>query len=522
MNTTSPLTCLAHLISGIAAVALLTTPTPLHAQNPATRPAPSGENTEVRIRETPPRQVRMFAGQSRLLDTPWPVKRVSINNPVIADVDVASPRRVQLVAKSPGTTEVTMWSETGQAWQAMLEVDADSHRLQTQLREMFPKSTLEVSHMGNVVVLKGVLPRAEQVPQLRRFMELANIEFLDTTTVAGVQQVQLQVRVAEVSRTALRALGFNAFVGGQDFFGGLQLGSSSAPFVPMNVGVPQNGTVTGNVPFQANTAFGTPASATLFGGFPGSDLQIFVQALAENQYMRILAEPTLVALSGSEANFLAGGEFPIPIAQLGGGGTTQISIEYKEFGVRLRFQPIVLGDGKIHLHVIPEISQLSDVGSVEVFGTHVPSVLTRRLETTLQLYSGQTFAIAGLINRTDDARNSRIPGLGDLPVLGALFRSIRYNRSETEMLVMVTASIVEPASTERVQPMPGSSHEPPNDWEFYGEGRLSSKAPAPLAPVHAEQIKRMGLTSLQGPGGWVSYDQPSNKLAGDGGVTAVR
>jgi pilus assembly protein CpaC len=407
-----------------------------------------------------------------------------------------------------------LWSERGEVWQALVEVEADVSRLQADLRKMFPDSTLEAQQIGKVVMIRGALARSEEVPQLHRFFELSKLEFVDATRVAGVQQVQLQVKVAEVSRTALRLMGVNALYTGSDFFGGIQLGSSTGAFTPMNVGIAKGGVIP-HPPITAITDIGVPPTATLFGGFPGSDLQVFIQALSENQYLRVLAEPTLVAFSGQEASFLAGGEFPIPIAQVGGGGTTEISIEYKEFGIRLRFRPTVLGDGKIHLKVMPEVSQLSDVGAVEVLGTRVPSVLTRRVETTLEVQSGQTFAIAGLIARLDNARNSRVPGLGDLPILGPLFRSVRYETNETELLVMVTASLVEPSSNNPDPAVPGVTHESPNDWELFVNGQLAGR-PAPLAPAQAKRLQSLGLDGLRGPGGWVSYDAPSNKLAGEG------
>lgn len=459
--------------------------------------------------------IAMTAGQTRILDAPWPVRRVSVNDPAIADVDVPDPRHVQIIAKAPGSTDLVLWSENGQNWRARIDVEADLRRLQGQLQKMFPGAALEVSQFGNIVVLKGVLPLAENVPQLRKFMELSKIQYIDATTVASLQQVQLQVKIAEVSRSAVRALGINAVYSGNDWFGGIQLGSSAAPFVPLNAGIP-NGALagTGNVPFQFLSATNVPTSATVFAGFPGSDLEFFIQALAENQYLQLLAEPTLVARSGQEASFLVGGEFPIPISQVGG-GTTEISIEYKEFGTRLRFRPDVLGDGRINLHVMPEISELSDVGAVEVFGTRVPSVLSRRVETTLELRSGQTCAIGGLINRADNARVSKIPGLGDLPLVGSLFRSTRYSQADTEMVVLVTVSLIDPISTERTPPLPGLLHEAPNSWELYIEGRLDHRRPPPLSPPHAEQLKRLGFHQLRGPGGWAMYERPVGALAGE-------
>ena len=464
--------------------------------------------------------IELIVGQSRILSTPWPVKRLSVTDPAIADVDLTTPSRLQIKGKSVGMTELTIWSERGESWQAKLEVKADVSRLQDQMRKLFNNDSLQVTQVDDVIAIKGTLAQTEDVAQLRQFLKLSDLRYLDLTTVAGLQQVQLQVKVAEVSRTALRLLGVNMFYGGNQWFGGTQIGSSAGPFTPMNVGIPSGTPISaagsGNLPFQALSDISVPQAATLFAGFPSSDLQVFVQALSENQYLRILAEPTLVARSGQEATFLAGGEFPIPIANQNG-GSTQISIEYKNFGVQLRFLPTVMGNGKIQLKLTPEISQLSDVGAVVVLGTRVPSLLTRRVQTSLDLQSGQTFVIAGLINQTDSAQASRIPGIGDMPVIGALFRSVRYQRNDTEMVVICTASLVEPSSNELDPMVPGDLHVVPNDWELYSEGRLQGRTKARVAPTQKERLEHLGLDRLRGPGAWAAYEDAPKTLASENG-----
>jgi pilus assembly protein CpaC len=225
--------------------------------------------------------------------------------------------------------------------------------------------------------------------------------------------------------------------------------------------------------------------------------------------MRILANPTLIALSGEEASFLAGGEFPIPVVQGGAGGglsTTAITIQYKEFGVRLIFRPVVLGDNVIRLRAMQEVSELTDIGALVIQGFSVPALRSRRAEATMELQSGQSFAMAGLLQHGDSAVTSRIPGLGDLPVLGPLFRSVRYRNSETELVILVTASLVEPMSLATAPPLPGATYVPPNDWELYVEGRIAGKAPARVDPASAEWLQRMGLDHLVGPGAWDSYE----------------
>jgi Flp pilus assembly secretin CpaC len=579
-------------------------------------------------------------GQSRLIKSPWPVLRISITDPTIADVEAITPNRVLFLGRKVGTTDVVMWSEREETWQLRVDVQPDLGRLRKELSALLPRSELAVTQSQDVVVISGrlstskqaeqleafleaseaatglqyvnmttvaprparvvttrpagpgqptvpegpyapgevpgeaeVLPaaeeflhpqeleeelgrllpgaalhveysrgvyvvtgtlrRAEQAERLRRYLNaLAGrteegttqyvsartqdqqpFRFVDMTTVAGVQQVMLQVRVAEASRTAIRAMGINALWSGHhesNFFGFSQPGPDGGGGLnPMSIG-PAGGVAAGpeNTPFTFNADVNVSPLTTLVLGFPRAELEFFIQALAENQYLRILAEPTLVAMSGEEASFLAGGEFPIPVVQgVGQGGGTSISIEFKEFGVRLRFRPTVLGENTIQLHVAPEVSDLSSQGAVEIQGFQVPSIVTRRAETTLELRSGQTFSMAGLLNRTNLGRSSRIPGLGDVPVLGALFRSVRYENRETELVVLTTAWLVEPLSTADSPPVPGVLHSMPNDWELYLEGRIEGSAPPKLSDADARWLEELGLDELTGPGAWVRHDE---------------
>ena len=214
--------------------------------------------------------------------------------------------------------------------------------------------------------------------------------------------------------------------------------------------------------------------------------------LVENQYLRLLAEPNLVALR-REASFLAGGGSDSRGAG-GAVGNASITNEYKEFGVQLKFRPVVLGDGKIRLSVNSEVSELSDIGAIEIQGFRVPAVVTRRALTTLEVSSGQTFAMAGLLSQSITAQVARTPGLSSLPIIGSLFRSTRYRRGETELLVMVTAVLVEPVNETVFPPLPGSDHVVPSDWELYSLGRIEGLAPARL---HGQR----GVVERQGPHG---------------------
>jgi pilus assembly protein CpaC len=239
-------------------------------------------------------------------------------------------------------------------------------------------------------------------------------------------------------------------------------------------------------------------------------MAFFLQALQENQYLRLLANPTLVALNGEEAGFLAGGEFPVPVVQGSGGGSggaSSISIEYKEYGIKLTFRPIVLGDGTIRLYASPEVSELDYANGTTVNGTTVPGILARKAETTIELKSGQSFVMAGLLSNSSNATNSSIPGLGNLPVLGPLFRSVRYQNKETELVILVTANLVEPLNIDpKTAPIPGFLHKAPSDWELYIDGNIESQDPAKLNAVEAEWLSRIGLSDLKGPGAWDTYD----------------
>ena len=248
---------------------------------------------------------------------------------------------------------------------------------------------------------------------------------------------------------------------------------------------------------------GLAVATTLFGGLPSSNLEVFLQALDENRYVRLLAEPNLVAVSGGEATFLVGGEFPVPIVQGASVGTNSVvTVQYKEFGVRLNFRPQVLGEGRIRLEVSPEVSELSEIGSLQQNGFTVPGIVTRRSSTTVELGTGQSFAMAGLLRSKEQARRSSIPLLGDLPVLGALFRSMRYEQEETELVVIVTAELVEPL--DRVDTaLPGEFHVPPSDWQLFLGGRIGGAA---ARPAPNPRLRALGLDGLHGPGAWRRTD----------------
>lgn len=474
--------------------------------------------------------VTLVLGRSVVVTAPWPTVRVAVTDPTVANVQVLTPEQVLVQGLKVGTTDIILWNEDeSQTWQRRVVVSLDVEKIRATLADLFPTAELTVDDSDDVLLVRGLVRSADQAEQLHEFLGKSKIEYVDMTSVAGVQQVQLQVRVAEVSRDALRQLGMNWFAADEDFFFGQQLGDGALANV--DIGTP-GGLVDSDLSWVVDPVF-PGAASNVFLGFPNSDLAFYMRALSEDGYLRILANPTLVALSGEEATFLAGGEYPIPVIQgsSGGaaGGNNAITIEYKEYGVRLTFLPQVLGDGGIRLRAAQEVSQLSDAGAVTIGTVVVPALVSRRAETTMELKSGQSFAMAGLLQRTDTVSNSRLPGLGDLPVVGALFRSVRYQEEETELVILVTAALVEPISPATTPPMPGVTYTAPNDWELYIEGRLEGKTPVMLDAATMKWMKDAGLDHLVGPGAWASYGtdqsattepgesaEPSGPMTGEG------
>jgi pilus assembly protein CpaC len=475
------------------------------AAAPATGAATTGTTTpgsgDQPTATRPSSTLTVGVGRSTLITAPLPTKTVSIGDPRIADVQILSPTQLLISGKGVGTTDLVLFDANGRAEQLEVLVAADGPGTLAELRRVFPDANLDIRQSRDTLVISGKLARVEDADRLKKFMDSSGAKYVDMTTLAGVQQVQIKVTVAEANRTAIRALGVNAFFGGTNVAGGITPG-------------PDLGGAINSATFDtAGNLLSAPSNPanTLFALFPNSDIAVFIQALAENEYLRVLSEPTLVALSGEEASFLAGGEFPIPVVQ-GSASTTggvSVSVDYKKFGVQLKFRPTVTGEGNIRLHVAPEVSELSNVGAVTLQGFNIPGIATRRAETTVELKSGQTFGLAGLISQSTQARSSRVPALGDLPIIGALFRSVRYKQGDTELVLLVTASLVEPVSLARRPPLPGQFHVVPNDWEVYSLGRIQGQGAPTMTSADKDWLREKGLDRLRGPGAWVSYDNRS-------------
>lgn len=439
-----------------------TGPTP--ATGAATPAVPPGAAGETRLIETGMDQggeVELLVNRSRVLTTNRPYKRLSVGQTDIAEVNGLGPQRILLTARKAGSTQLIVWDDQENAQAINVTVEADIEGLRGMLKRLFPGSQVEVVTNEQAVVLTGRVPNIAAAEQAQAVASGYGPRVINLLEVAGGQQVMLQVRFAEVSRSASSALGVN-----------LGFIDSSGSFFGSNIGQVNPFTLTPNDQGLSNFA-DTPAtpSVTLFGRGRIGDttLEAFVSALRQNNLLRILAEPNLMTTSGQEASFLAGGEFPIPVTQGGGttGGGVAITIEYREFGVRLNFVPVVLGDGKIRMKVQPEVSDLDFTTAVRFNGFVIPGLSTRRVATTVELLEGQTFAVAGLLNNSVSAGKDVTPILGDLPILGSLFRSVRYQRKETELVVLVTPRLVGAMNPGEVPPLPGETWRHPDEAQLF-------------------------------------------------------
>lgn len=500
------------LLASAMALADATNATPIPsvsmpaAAQSAPKPAPAATIVDEPVVVT--------AGSSRLLAMPTRVETVVVAQPAVADAKPISPTDVVIVGKACGTTDIVVHLESGDSVTRRVRVELDKLDMETRLARIFGVK-LQVDDIGGIVALRGSMPSVATANLVHKFMDSTGVKWTDMTRIDGLQQVQLRVRIAEANRSALRELAFSGVVGGTEAFGGVQAPGISTPFQQVSIS-PGGGVTTTALPVS-NGQFGfnqipVSSATTLFAGVPGANLEVYIRALSQNRYVRLLAEPNLVAISGEEAEFLVGGEFPVPVPQSAGvGNGTAITIQYKKFGVQLKFRPEVLGEGRIRLEVAPEVSELSEVGALNQNGFQIPSVIVRRSNTTVELGNGQSFAMAGLMKSKDQGSVTKVPLLGDLPGIGVLFRSVRYEQDQTELVVIVTAELVEPVSDGMDRPVPGALHQAPNDWELFMNGWLSG-ANDVASPV--ARLKSLGLRDIKGPGAWRRPDEPRTP-AGD-------
>ena len=391
-------------------------------------------------------QILLLVGRSAVIHTDRSIQRVSLSTPEIADAMVTTPRELLVHGKAPGTISLLVWSDNGRITTYEVIVRRDLTPLEGQIRRQFPNEPIAVAVNGKDVVLSGVVS-AKYVIDSAKSLAAGYVDkpenvvnMMRQTESVETNQVMLKVRFAEVNRSAMQELGVNFFggpTGDKGWMGRSTTGQFPAPRYDVD-----------------KKAWITSDFLNVFGFMTEDAIGATVKALKGRGLFESLAEPNLVTQDGKEASFLAGGEFPYPVVQ-GGGANQSVTIVFKEFGIRLRFTPTLTGGGYVHLKVAPEVSALDFGNAVTLEGFRVPALKTRRTETDVELHDGQTFAISGLLDRNMDETLRRVPGIGDIPILGYLFRSQAYQKQNTELVIMITPHIVRRDSPGVTPNLPG-------------------------------------------------------------------
>ena len=451
----------------------------------------------------PSGQVLLSTGEGQMLSLPRAVADVWVSNPAVADVDVTNTRQLKLFGKEAGEATVIATAADGSVVYATnVRVSQNITSVDEVLRAAMPQSDIRVTNVGQMAILTGTVASPNDSQQAERLVEMmlnpgvdlskggaCKICVFNRLGTATPLQVNLRVRIAEVNRSLLKDIGINLLAQGKNGFQFMQ---------GEGIYLPTAGTAAPDDPSKDPTG-------QIIRGLIGSTLGLHKNLLGVDLTTRLslaetdglvttLAEPNLTALSGETASFLAGGEFPIPVPQAQGA----VTIEYKQYGVGLAFTPYVLADGRISMRVRPEVSELSNEGSVKLGDFVVPALTTRRAETTVELGSGQSFMIAGLLRNSDTNNINKAPFLGDLPILGTLFRSTNYRRQQTELVIIVTPYLVRPVSGQLALPTDG--YRAPSDPERVLEGKTFTgvSGARPVAPAPAPVVGSASTAAVPG------------------------
>ncbi len=433
---------------------------------------------------SPPRELRVQVGKSIVIDSPVDITRASVASPEIVEVVGISPREVLLNGKSVGQTSVIVWQQGGSRMFFDVVVrglpDTRLEAVRAEIERELAGQNIEIAVDKDLVFLRGT---AKDLASADRALALAAalgkpVNLLKVAVPEGKAQILLKVRFADVDRAAIQELGANWFsTGAVGTVGGVATGQFSPPRIGTSVGGATTGVVEGG---KGVATLSDALNVFLFR--PDLDLGLTLKALQSKRLVQVLAEPNLLASQDREASFLAGGEFPYPVPQVGAIGLGTIAIQFREYGIRLNFTPSLTPRGSIRLKVAPEVSSLDFVNALMVAGYTVPGINSRKVATEIELENGQSFAIAGLLDNRTTEQLSKVPGLGDIPFFGKLFQSRALNKSNSELLVMVTPEIVKPLSAG--QPLP--------NLEFPAEF---------LKPRAERNPVSMGATPAAGPPG---------------------
>lgn len=440
----------------------------------------------------PSSTVSIDTGRGRLVTLAHPMSDVFVADPNIADVQVRSPTQLYVFGKAAGETTVYATSKSGSVvYSTTVRVGTNIASVGDMLHLAMPDAHITATPMNGLVLLTGTVAQPDDAAEAERLAQAfvgKDVQVLSRLRTATPLQVMLQVRVSEVSRSFVKNIGIN--LQSFDKSGGFQFGIGQGRAATQYT--PGGGLfVNGANPSAGTSGVATAASGTTLAGaghLLGLDLLGALDLGETDGQVTDLANTTLSALSGETATFLAGGEIPIPINQ----GLGAVSVEYKTYGVSLAYTPTVLSDGRISLRVKPEVSQLSSAGAVNFGGYTIPALTTRRAETTVELGSGQSFMIGGLLQNTNDNQIDKAPGLGDLPILGTLFRSNAFKRNQTELVIVITPYLVKPVNSLSEIALPTDGYKQPTDLSRVLLGKLSqgdsTPRPVPtMAPPAAAQ-----------------------------------
>ena len=429
--------------------------------------------------------IQIDLSKGKLIRLPRAASAVFVADTRIADVNVRSPRLIYLFGKTPGETTLYAVDSRDQVIVAQRVIIAPNiDRIRDLYRQLRPNAPVRVEAVGDQIIVTGQVGSADIANEFMRVAEAAvgdPKKVVNRLLVSAPNQVNIRVKIAEVSRDINKAIGFNWEL----------IGDATADWAL--------GFAVGNdIVRDATGAFIFPAdptdrivSSVRTDNFAADTV---IDLLDDEGLITVLAEPNLTAMSGEKAAFLVGGEFPIPVAQ--DEGTT--TIQFRQFGVGLSFTPTILGRNRINLKVRPEVSQLSSAGAIQANGFNIPSLTTRKVETTVEMGSGQTFVLAGLLQNSTNHNLSDVPGLKEVPILGALFRSDAFRRQETELMIIVTPFVVRP-TTARI-PLPTDNYVPPKDLERFLLGRNHVAQPP---TKRSAPLDRNGKPGLTGPAGFV-------------------
>ncbi len=426
-----------------------------------------------------PEELRLTVGKSIVIDYPADIARISTSNADIVDASPVTTREILVHGKAFGTVTLVVWSKSGQRNFYNVTVEQNIEPLRKLLKETFPRDQIQAQSSRDSVSLTGRVSTkdvAERAAALAASFGKTVVNNLQIDAPPVQKQILLRVKFAELDRSAANQFAVNIVsTGAGNTPGGITTGQFPAPSISA-----LNGSIGAGLAGAA-TKFTVSDALNIFAFRPDLNLGILLKALQSTSVLQILAEPNLVTTNGKEASFVVGGEFPVPVLQ-GGANTGSVTIQFREFGVRLSFNPVITENNTIRMHVKPEVSALDFANAVTFNGFTIPALSTRKMETDIELGEGQSFVIAGLIDNRVRESLARVPGLSNLPILGYLFRSREFTKSNTELIIMVTPEITTPLLASDPKP----SIEMPHEF-------MTTLTPNPEKPAHDPGNGQKGL-----------------------------